>query len=245
MPRGGSSRVATRVSWSPLSGLKGVQPPLPFGERTRDCSPGHAGHNTKGHCHPRASSAKTRGFHTQLDVGRRQRAPLWPHSGWFQPCLDSVSDPPAPGRIRAPVPGPPLRLCSPSPTRASTRLACPHSLSDSLPSVLGAHWGPHPPCLPVFRLSPTPQASAQLASPTEPSRISPGQLRPSQALPAFCRHLRCPYLETRPDSPGEPGDLPDPGIKPTSPALWAEHLTSEPPGQTQLKLVRSSKTWEI
>ena len=27
-----SSRVATRVSWSPLSGLKGVQPPLPFGE---------------------------------------------------------------------------------------------------------------------------------------------------------------------------------------------------------------------
>ena len=30
-----SSRVATRVSRSPLSGLKGVQPPLPFGERTR------------------------------------------------------------------------------------------------------------------------------------------------------------------------------------------------------------------
>ena len=25
-----------------VSGLKGVQPPLPFGERTRDCSPGHA-----------------------------------------------------------------------------------------------------------------------------------------------------------------------------------------------------------
>ena len=36
-----SSRDA--VSWSPLSGLKRVQPPLPFGERTRDCSPGHAG----------------------------------------------------------------------------------------------------------------------------------------------------------------------------------------------------------
>ena len=35
-----SSRVATRVSWSPLSGLKGVQPSLPFGERTRHCSPG-------------------------------------------------------------------------------------------------------------------------------------------------------------------------------------------------------------
>ena len=38
-----SSQVATRISWSPLSGLKGVEPPLPFGERTRDCSPGHAG----------------------------------------------------------------------------------------------------------------------------------------------------------------------------------------------------------
>ena len=25
--------------------------------------------HTKGHCHPRASSAKTRGFHTQLDEG--------------------------------------------------------------------------------------------------------------------------------------------------------------------------------
>ena len=26
-----------------------------------------------------------------------------------------------------------------------------------------------------------------------------------------------------------PGDLPDPGIKPRSPALWADALTSEPP----------------
>ena len=30
---------------------------------------GFPSHNTKGHCHPRASSAKTRGFHTQLDEG--------------------------------------------------------------------------------------------------------------------------------------------------------------------------------
>ena len=36
-----SSRVATVISWSPLSGLKGVKPPLEFGERTQDCSPGH------------------------------------------------------------------------------------------------------------------------------------------------------------------------------------------------------------
>ena len=28
-----------------------------------------------------------------------------------------------------------------------------------------------------------------------------------------------------------PGDLPNPGIKPRSPALWADALTSEPPGK--------------
>ena len=38
-----SSRVATGISWSPLSGLKGIKPPLEFGERTRDCTPGHTG----------------------------------------------------------------------------------------------------------------------------------------------------------------------------------------------------------
>ena len=38
-----SSRVVTGISWSPLSGLKIVKPPVEFGERIRDCSPGHAG----------------------------------------------------------------------------------------------------------------------------------------------------------------------------------------------------------
>ena len=28
------------------------------------------------------------------------------------------------------------------------------------------------------------------------------------------------------------GDLPDPGIEPRSPALWADTLTSEPPGDS-------------
>ena len=28
-----------------------------------------------------------------------------------------------------------------------------------------------------------------------------------------------------------PGDLPDPGIEPRSPAFWADALTSEPPGK--------------
>ena len=38
-----SSRVATGISWSPLSGLNGVKPPVEFGERTGDCAPGHTG----------------------------------------------------------------------------------------------------------------------------------------------------------------------------------------------------------
>ena len=32
----------TGMSWSPLSDQKGVKPTVEFGERTRDCSPGHA-----------------------------------------------------------------------------------------------------------------------------------------------------------------------------------------------------------
>ena len=34
-----------------------------------------------------------------------------------------------------------------------------------------------------------------------------------------------------------PGDLPDPGIEPRSPALWADALTSEPPGKPILNLL--------
>ena len=38
-----SSRVAPGISWTQLSGLKGVNTPMKFGERTRNCSPGQAG----------------------------------------------------------------------------------------------------------------------------------------------------------------------------------------------------------
>ena len=31
------------ISWSPLRGVKGVKPPMEFGEMTRECFPGHAG----------------------------------------------------------------------------------------------------------------------------------------------------------------------------------------------------------
>ena len=41
-----SSRVATCISWRLLSGLKGVRPPVEFGEWTRDCSLGHVGKET-------------------------------------------------------------------------------------------------------------------------------------------------------------------------------------------------------
>ena len=34
-----------------------------------------------------------------------------------------------------------------------------------------------------------------------------------------------------------PGDLPDPGIEPGSPALWADALPSEPPGKSQYHLL--------
>ena len=61
-----SSRVTTGISWSPLSGLKGVKPPLQFGERTRDCSPGHAGKEG-----PRLEmTGASRGF-------SRAAAPVW------------------------------------------------------------------------------------------------------------------------------------------------------------------------
>ena len=41
-----------------------------------------------------------------------------------------------------------------------------------------------------------------------------------------------------------PEDLPDPGIKPVSPALWADTLLSEPPGNPKVfKNSRKITTW--
>ena len=39
-----------------------------------------------------------------------------------------------------------------------------------------------------------------------------------------------------------PGDLPDPGIKPRSPTLEADTLTSEPPGKPQCAIISFSQT---
>ena len=41
------------------------------------------------------------------------------------------------------------------------------------------------------------------------------------------------------------GDLPDPGIKPKSPALRADSLPSEPPGKPNLSVLSFSHTYEI
>ena len=51
------------------------------------------------------------------------------------------------------------------------------------------------------------------------------------SLPGFSVHgfLQARILEWSPFP--SPGDLPDPGIKPESPALEADALTSEPPGK--------------
>ena len=35
-----------------------------------------------------------------------------------------------------------------------------------------------------------------------------------------------------------PGDLPNPGIEPRSPALWVDALTSEPPGKSATSVPR-------
>ena len=41
-----------------------------------------------------------------------------------------------------------------------------------------------------------------------------------------------------------PGDLPDPGIEPRSPALEADTLTSEPPGKPELRAEKFMKMTE-
>ena len=40
-----------------------------------------------------------------------------------------------------------------------------------------------------------------------------------------------------------PGDLPNPGVEPRSPALEADALTSEPPGKPYVRSTSSFKSW--
>ena len=42
-----------------------------------------------------------------------------------------------------------------------------------------------------------------------------------------------------------PGDLPDPGIKPGSPALQADALPSEPPGGINYRIPVTELLWEL
>ena len=57
----------------------------------------------------------------------------------------------------------------------------------------------------------------------------------AQQAPPFMGFSRQEYWSGLPFS--SPGDLPDPRIKPRSPTLQADALTSEPPGKTFLLLV--------
>ena len=71
------------IFWSPLSGLKGVKPPVEFSERTRDCSLGPAGkeepHLTmmgKSRGFSRAA-AQREGFSSSYD-GELRKPLFWP-----------------------------------------------------------------------------------------------------------------------------------------------------------------------
>ena len=75
-----SSRVTTGISWSPLSGVKGVKPPVEFGERTCECSPGHA-ENEGPHL---AMTGASHGF-------SRAAAPVWSFSQSMSESSGSLS----------------------------------------------------------------------------------------------------------------------------------------------------------
>ena len=42
-----------------------------------------------------------------------------------------------------------------------------------------------------------------------------------------------------------PGDLPDPEIEPSSPALWVDSLLSVPPGEPSAEMGCLKKTWDL
>ena len=68
--------------------------------------------------------------------------------------------------------------------------------------------------------------------------LRPCGLWPTQAPPSM-RFSRQEYWRGLPFP--SPGDLPDPGIEYSSPALQADTLTSEPPGQTPKSVVLKNK----
>ena len=69
------------ISWSPLSVLKGVKLPVEFGEKTRDCSLGHAGNEGPHH----AITGESWGFSPVA-------APVWGFSRGATGKLELVPD---------------------------------------------------------------------------------------------------------------------------------------------------------
>ena len=79
-----------------------------------------------------------------------------------------------------------------------------------------------------------PLSHIQLCNPWAVSHQAPLSMGLSRR--EYCRRLPFPI----------PGDLPDPGIKPTSPALEGRFFTSEPPGKLfQLPLVLKTFSFEM
>ena len=66
-------------------------------------------------------------------------------------------------------------------------------------------------------------------------------LRPGGLYPLSLEFSRQEYRNGLPFP--SPGDLPDRGIKPRSPALRADALTSEPPGQPPTMQIKVPKLW--
>ena len=65
-----------------------------------------------------------------------------------------------------------------------------------------------------------------------PDSLQPHGLYVAHQVPPRMEFSRQEYWSGLPFP--SPGDLPNPGIKPGSPALWADALLSEPPGNKEI-----------
>ena len=111
-------------------------------------------------------------------------------------------------------------LEAPSPSYGSLRAlpTCPLALSSlQRPSCLGR-------CSPIGIFA----VRVCLVAQSCPTLCIPYKLQPARLL-GPCGFSRQEYWSVLPCSP--PGDLPNPGIEPRSPALWADSLPTEWPGK--------------
>ena len=65
----------------------------------------------------------------------------------------------------------------------------------------------------------------------------------ARQAPLYTGFPRQEYWSGLPFPP--PGDLPDPRIKPISPALAGRYFTNEPPGKPLIEYEKGQRGWEI